>query len=66
MATGFRIRAAAQRATDALLDRFAGVASAHLSDNMSRLAAAGPRLRPMHKGGSAAWECLDCQSASRR
>lgn len=52
MATGFRIHAAAQRATDALLDRFAGVASAHLSDNMSRLAAAGPRLRPMHKGGA--------------
>ncbi|MBC7469772.1 MAG: RraA family protein [Ramlibacter sp.] len=51
MATGFRIHPAPQRATDALLDRFAGVASAHLSDNMSRMAAAGPRLRPMHKSG---------------
>ncbi len=51
MATGFRIHSATRRADDALLDRFAGVASAHLSDNMSRLAAAGPRLRPMHKGG---------------
>lgn len=52
MTTGFCIHAAAQRATDTLLDRFLGVASAHLSDNMSRLAAAGPRLRPMHKGGA--------------
>jgi regulator of RNase E activity RraA len=52
MATGFCIHSATQRATDALLDRFLGVASAHLSDNMSRLAAAGPRLRPMHKGGA--------------
>ena len=51
MATGFRIYPAAQRASEDLLDRFVGVASAHLSDNMSRLAAAGPRLRPMHKGG---------------
>ena len=51
MSAGFRIYAATQRAPDALLDRFAGVATAHLSDNMSRLAAAGPRLRPMHKGG---------------
>ncbi|MFI5447879.1 RraA family protein [Polaromonas sp. UC242_47] len=51
MSIGFRILPAAQRAPDALLDRFAGVIAAHLSDNMSRLVAGGPRLRPMHKGG---------------
>lgn len=51
MAIGFRIFPAAQRAPDSLLDRFANVATAHLSDNMSRMAAAGSRLRPMHKGG---------------
>jgi regulator of RNase E activity RraA len=51
MAIGFRIFPAAQRAPDSLLDRFADVATAHLSDNMSRMAAAGSRLRPMHKGG---------------
>ena len=51
MAIGFRIYPAVQRASDALLDRFSEVATAHLSDNMSRMAAAGVRLRPMHKGG---------------
>lgn len=51
MSIGFRIFPAAQRASDALLDRFAEVATAHLSDNMSRLASAGARLRPMHRRG---------------
>jgi regulator of RNase E activity RraA len=51
MSIGFRILPATQRASDALLDRFAEVVTAHLSDNMSRLVAAGARLRPMHKSG---------------
>jgi regulator of RNase E activity RraA len=51
MPIGFRIFPAGQRASDALLDRFASVAVAHLSDNMSRLAGAGASLRPMHKAG---------------
>lgn len=51
MSIGFRILAAPRRAPDALLDRFAGVAAAHLSDNMSRLSAAGASLRPMHRAG---------------
>ncbi len=51
MAIGFRIHPASHRAPDSLLDRFADVLTAHLSDNMSRMTAAGPRLRPMHKGG---------------
>jgi len=51
MALGFQILSAPQRASDALLDRFVGIAAAHLSDNMSRLSAAGAALRPMHKGG---------------
>jgi RraA family protein len=52
MSIGFQILPASNRASDALLDRFIGVATAHLSDNMSRLAAAGAALRPMHKGGA--------------
>ena len=51
MALGFQILSAQHRAPDALLDRFIGVAAAHLSDNMSRLSATGAALRPMHKGG---------------
>jgi regulator of RNase E activity RraA len=51
MSLGFRILPAPPRAADVLLDRFAGVATAHLSDNMSRLAGIGARLRPMHRGG---------------
>jgi len=51
MTIGFRIHPAAQRASHALIDRFYEVATAHLSDNMSRMTAAGARLRPMHKGG---------------
>jgi regulator of RNase E activity RraA len=51
MAIGFRILPRAARATDAQLASFADVATAHLSDNMSRLAGGGAALRPMHKGG---------------
>lgn len=51
MSLGFRVLRATQRAPDALLDRFADVFTAHLSDNMGRLVAAGSRLRPMHRSG---------------
>ncbi|MCY7318305.1 MAG: RraA family protein [Ramlibacter sp.] len=51
MSLGFRVLRPTQRAPDALLDRFADVLTAHLSDNMGRLVAAGSRLRPMHRSG---------------
>jgi RraA family protein len=50
MALGFRIVSDVPRAPDALMDRFAQVPAAHLSDAMNRLFAGGSRLRPMHRG----------------
>jgi regulator of RNase E activity RraA len=50
MAPGFRIVSDVPRAPDALMDRFAQVPAAHLSDAMNRLFAGGSRLRPMHRG----------------
>ena len=46
MALGFRIVSDVPRAPDALMDRFAQVPAAHLSDAMNRLFAGGSRLRP--------------------
>jgi regulator of RNase E activity RraA len=51
MPIGFRIVTDAPRAPDALMDRFAEVPAAHLSDSMNRLFAGGATLRPMHRGG---------------
>jgi RraA family protein len=51
MPIGFRILPRSTRATEAQLASFKDVATAHLSDNMGRLAGGGAALRPMHKGG---------------
>jgi len=51
MNLGFRILADVPRADDALIDLFSETPSAHLSDCMNRLHAAGAALRPMHAGG---------------
>lgn len=51
MSIGFRILTAARRAPDELMNRFFEVPTAHASDSMHRLFAAGACLRPLHKGG---------------
>jgi regulator of RNase E activity RraA len=51
MTLGFRILTDVPRAPDALMDRFLDVPTAHVSDCMQRLFAAGAGLRPLHRGG---------------
>ncbi|HEY4254628.1 MAG TPA: RraA family protein [Roseomonas sp.] len=51
MPTGFRILKRERAVSPELVAAFAALPVANISDCMSRMAAGGPRLRPMHKGG---------------
>ena len=48
---GFRILPMPARPAKRLVKALAAMVTAHLSDNMNRLVAAGAALRPMHRGG---------------
>jgi RraA family protein len=48
---GFRILPMPARPAKKLVKALAATVTAHLSDNMNRLAAGGAALRPMHRGG---------------
>jgi len=54
MTAGFRILPMPQRPSRALVAALAEMVTPHLSDNMSRLRAAGAALRPLHKAGKLA------------
>lgn len=58
MTVGFRILARPHAAPKALVDAFARLPVANVSDSMSRMAAAGPSLRPMHASGGMAGVAL--------
>ncbi|WP_267433860.1 RraA family protein [Sphingomonas sp. GM_Shp_1] len=51
MAIGFRILPVERRIDAELVSRFAALPVANVSDAMSRMAAGGASLRPMHAGG---------------
>ncbi|MBU8546521.1 MULTISPECIES: RraA family protein [Roseomonadaceae] len=51
MPVGFRILPRSRAVAPALIERFRKLPVANVSDSMSRIFAAGPTLRPMHKGG---------------
>lgn len=51
MTIGFRINTDVARASDELMNRFNYIPTAHISDSMQRLHAAGAALRPMHRSG---------------
>lgn len=51
MPIGFRILSRPRVAPKSLIEAFAALPVANISDNMSRLSAGGPRLRPMHTSG---------------
>ncbi|AEG93816.1 RraA family protein [Ramlibacter tataouinensis] len=48
---GLQILKRQRRISERLVQAFAGVPVANISDCMSRMTAGGPRLRPMHKSG---------------
>lgn len=58
MSIGFRICQRTRVASKALVDAFAKLPVANVSDSMSRMTAAGPRLRPMHASGGMAGAAL--------
>ncbi len=58
MPAGFRILNRNQVASKELVDAFARLPVANVSDSMSRMTAAGPTLRPMHASGNLAGVAL--------
>jgi regulator of RNase E activity RraA len=58
MTTGFRVRNNTRKVTPDLVDRFRAIPVANVSDSMSRIGAAGPRIRPMHRSGILAGPAL--------
>ncbi|MDH6262079.1 RraA family protein [Bradyrhizobium sp. BR13661] len=51
MSVGFRILNRQRKVATEIVERFARLPVANVSDSMSRLTAAGARLRPMHQAG---------------
>ncbi|TKW64948.1 MAG: RraA family protein [Paracoccus denitrificans] len=62
MSTGFRILNRTSAAPTELVQAFAKLPVANVSDSMNRVAAAGPRLRPMHASGGMAGVALTVRS----
>jgi len=54
MSLGFRIRRRMRKVSAEAVASFSGLPAANISDVMARMAASGPRLRPMHRGGTMA------------
>lgn len=52
MVNGFRVAHGHERAEAAMVSAFSGIPTAIISDNLSRMVAAGPSVRPMHREGS--------------
>lgn len=58
MSIGFRILPRTRAVDTATIEKFRAIPVANVSDSMSRMTAAGPRLRPMHGGGILAGPAL--------
>jgi regulator of RNase E activity RraA len=58
MTAGLRIARRTRCVSKALIDKFAGLPVANVSDVMSRMSAGGATLRPMHAGGPLAGPAL--------
>ena len=58
MAIGFRINRRIRKVDAAVVEKFRDLPVANVSDGMSRMAAGGPRLRPLHSGGGLAGPAL--------
>ena len=63
MAAGFRILARQRKVASDMVERFATLPVANVSDSMSRMTAGGARLRPMHAGGGLAGPALTVKAA---
>ncbi|WP_426412084.1 RraA family protein [Bradyrhizobium ganzhouense] len=63
MAVGFRILKRKRKIGADVVERFARLPVANVSDSMSRLTAGGARLRPMHERGGLAGPALTVKTA---
>jgi regulator of RNase E activity RraA len=63
MAVGFRILKRTRKIGTEVVERFARLPVANVSDSMSRLTAGGARLRPMHGSGGLAGPALTVKTA---
>ncbi|MCS2609765.1 RraA family protein [Halomonas dongshanensis] len=54
MALGFRVLKGHQRSDQSLVEAFSKIPTAIISDNLNRMVAAGPRIKPLHTGGGLA------------
>ncbi|WP_034301504.1 RraA family protein [Herbaspirillum sp. RV1423] len=62
MTAGFRIFERRRKVSDEDVRRFAEIPVANISDSMSRMTAAGTRLRPLHLGGKLAGAAITVKS----
>jgi regulator of RNase E activity RraA len=62
MTIGFRIRKNTRKVGPEVVEKFRGLPVANVSDCMSRMTAAGARLRPMHRSGALAGPALTVKS----
>jgi regulator of RNase E activity RraA len=58
MSVGFRILKRERKVAPEIVERFARLPVANVSDSMSRMTAAGARVRPMHQSGGMAGTAL--------
>ncbi|WP_424934405.1 RraA family protein [Amaricoccus macauensis] len=56
--TGFSVVDGHERAEASMVEAFSSIPTAIISDNLNRMVAAGPTVRPMHRGGSLAGTAL--------
>ncbi|MDA9441661.1 hypothetical protein XH98_21755 [Bradyrhizobium sp. CCBAU 51745] len=63
MPVGFRILKRTRKIGTEVVERFAQLPVANVSDSMSRLTAGGARLRPMHRSGGLAGPALTVKTA---
>src|SRR6185312_7390757 len=63
MPAGLRVLPRARKVGADVVERFAGLPVANISDSMSRLTSAGAQLRPMHGGGGMAGPALTVKAA---
>lgn len=63
MTIGFRVRSNTSRVSADIVDQFRNIPAACVSDVMSRMAAGGARLRPMHREGVMAGPALTVKTA---
>lgn len=58
MPSGFRVLSRQRAVSREVVERFAQLPVANVSDSMARMVAGGARLRPMHAGGGLAGPAL--------